>query len=139
MLEQGKSLWTGEFESRVDFVQHDYFTPQPVHNASAYFTRQITHNLTDEDTVRFLRGFVPALEASKTGTPMLINDTVIPEPGEKSRYEEHGLRQMDLAMWSTFNSKQRTEAEFRKLLFQADPRLKVCTGIFLKRKKKMLT
>lgn len=125
MLAQGKSLWAGDFESRVVFMQHDYFQPQPVQNATAFFTRQITHNLTDEDTVRFLRGFVPALEASKPGTPVLINDTVIPEPGEKTAYEEHGLRQMDLAMWIVFNSKQRTAQEFGKLLAQADPRLRV--------------
>ena len=106
-------------------MKHDYFQPQPVHNATAFFTRQITHNLTDEDTVRFLRAFVPALEASKPGTPVLINDTVIPEPGEKSAYEEHGLRQVDLAMWIVFNSKQRTVREFEKLLAQADARLRV--------------
>lgn len=125
MLAQGKSLWTGDFESRVKFVQSDYFQPQPVHDATAYFTRQITHNLTDEDTVRFLRAFVPALEASKSGTPLLINDTVIPEPGEKTAYEEHGLRQVDLAMWIVFNSKQRTAREFGKLLAKADPRLRL--------------
>jgi hypothetical protein len=69
-----------------------------VHNATALFTHQITHNLTDEDTVRFFRAFVPALEASKPGTPVLINDTITPEPGEKTAYEEHSLRQVDLAM-----------------------------------------
>lgn len=125
MLAQGKSLWTGDFESRVEFVQHDYFKPQPVHNATAFFTRQITHNLTDEDVVRFFSAFVPALEVSKPGTPLLINDTVIPEPDEKTAYEEHGLRQVDLAMWIVFNSKQRTEVEFKKLLARADARLRV--------------
>ncbi|KAF2008892.1 S-adenosyl-L-methionine-dependent methyltransferase [Aaosphaeria arxii CBS 175.79] len=125
MLAQGKSQWTGELESRVKFVEHDYFQPNPVHNATAFFTRQITHNLTDEDVVRFFRAFVPALEANKPGTPLLINDTVIPEPGEKTAYEEFGLRQVDLAMWIVFNSKQRTEREFRKLLFRADERLKL--------------
>jgi hypothetical protein len=125
MLAQGKSLWTGDFESRVEFMQHDYFQPQPVHSATAFFTRQITHNLTDEDTVRFFRAFVPALEASKPGTLVLINDTVIPEPGEMPFYEEQRLRQMDLAMWIVFNSKQRSAREFGRLLAQADSRLKV--------------
>lgn len=131
MLAQGKTLWTGEFESRVKFMQYDYFQPQPVHNATAFFTRQITHNLTDEDTVKFFRSFVPALEVSKPGTPVLINDTVIPEPGEKTAYEEHSLRQMDLAMWIVFNSKQRTAREFRKLLTLADTRMKVRTTSIL--------
>jgi hypothetical protein len=125
MLSQGKSMWTGELESRVEFVQHNYFQPQPIHDATAYFARQITHNLTDADVVKFLRALVPALEACEPGTPLLINDTVIPEPGEKTAYEEQGLRQMDLVMWITFNSKQRTEREFNKLLAQADQRLRV--------------
>lgn len=128
MLAQGPPLWEG-LSSRVQFQEYDFFQPQPINDAVAYFSRQITHNLTNEDVVRFFKSFVPALESNKPGTPMLINDTVIPEPGEKSRYEEYGLRQMDLAMWICFNSKQRTAGEFRRLLTEADPRLKVYTLI----------
>lgn len=125
MLAQGKPLWAGEFESRVEFMQYDYYQPQPVHGASAYFCRQVAHNLPNEDVVRFFRSFVPALENSKPGTPILINDTVIPEPGENTAYEEYMLRQMDLCMWIVFNAKQRTAKEFKKLLLEADPRLNV--------------
>jgi hypothetical protein len=125
MMAQGKPQWTGDLESRVEFMQYDYFQPQPVHNAAVFFARLVTHNLNDEKAVKFLRSFVPALEICKPGTPLLINETVLPEPGEKTTYEEQGLRQTDLVMWIIFNSKQRTEREFRKLLAQADPRLKV--------------
>jgi hypothetical protein len=126
MLGQGKKLWTGDLERRVKFMEYDYFDPQPIRDATAFFTRQITHNLTDEDTVRFFRSFVPALEACKPGTPLLVNDTVLPEPGEATAYEEHGLRQVDLAMWIGYSSRQRTAREFGRLLAQADSRLKVC-------------
>jgi hypothetical protein len=66
------------------------------------------------------------LEACKPGTPLLVNDTVLPEPGEATAYEEHGLRQVDLAMWIGYSSRQRTAREFGRLLAQADSRLKVC-------------
>lgn len=125
MLAQGQNTWTGDLKNRVEFEQHDYFQPQPARDASAFFARQVTHNLTDKDTVRFLRALVPALEASKPGTPLLINDTVIPEPGVRTAYEEHGLRQVDLSMWILFNSKERTLREFKKVLEEADARYKV--------------
>lgn len=125
MLAQGQNTWTGDLKDRVVFEQHDYFEPQPAREASAFFARQVTHNLTDKDTIRFLRAIVPALEASKPGTPLLINDTVIPEPGVRTAYEEHGLRQVDLSMWILFNSKERTLREFKKVLEEADARYRV--------------
>lgn len=83
MLAQGKRLLsesddptlTDSDEGRVQFMQYNFFHPQPLRDVSAFFIRQCTHNWCDRDVVAILRGFVPGLEGSAPGTPLLINDT----------------------------------------------------------------
>jgi len=65
------------------------------------------------------------LEKCKPGTPLLINDTVLPKLGDKTRFEERGLRQLDIGMMVVLNAKQRTDKEFRRLLKDADERFEV--------------
>lgn len=109
----------------MTFQQHDFFYPQPVRDASAFLLRQCLHNHNDTDAVRILRGVVPALEACGPGTPLLINSIVMPERGTLTRFEEHQLRQADLCMMVVLGAKQRSEAEFRALLKEADDRLEI--------------
>ncbi len=111
--------------TRITYSQHNFFHPQPIHGASAYFIRQCIHNWPDAEAIRILRAFVPALENSVAGTPLLINDTVLPELGQRTRYEERLLRQLDVAMMVVINAKQRTEKEFRELVKGADERFEV--------------
>lgn len=81
MLAQGKRLLSddltipGSSEPRVVFMQHNFFEPQPLRDVAAFFIRQCTHNWCDRDVVTILRGFIPGLEGSAPGTPLLINDT----------------------------------------------------------------
>lgn len=107
---------------RVTFMNYDFFEPQPIHDASVYFIRQCLHNWDDASVIKILKGFVPALENNKPGTPLLINDTILPNPGTITRYEEHMLRQMDVAMLLQLGAKQRNVEDLRSLLKQADER-----------------
>ncbi|MCJ1377214.1 hypothetical protein MMC17_000306 [Xylographa soralifera] len=125
MIAQGVPLLTPDIKDRVSYQQHNFFEPQPIQNASAFFIRQCIHNWPDQECVKILRAFVPALETCKPGTPLLINDTVLPQLGEKTLYEERLLRQLDIAMLVVINAKQRTEKEFRALVRKADPRLEI--------------
>lgn len=77
-------------QSRLTFMQHDFFTPQPIRDANVYFVRQCFHNYNDADCVRILQALVPALECCPAGTPLLINDIVLPEPGRKGVATETG-------------------------------------------------
>ena len=124
MLAQGKAMDISDLDGRVEFMQHDFFKPQPVSGVGGYLIRQVFHNWNDEDCVKILQALVPALEKSPNAL-VFINDTVMPEPGAVTRYEEHALRQMDIMMLVALGAKQRTEAEFRSILKQADPRFKV--------------
>jgi hypothetical protein len=125
MLSQAETQDMGDVKGRIRFMQHNFFNEQPVVGAAAYFIRQCLHNWKDEDCVKIFQGLVPALEASKPGTPLLINDTILLEPGTATRFEEHGLRQLDMMMLVALGAKQRTQAEFRHLLEVADSRYEV--------------
>lgn len=109
----------------MSFQKHDFFSSQPIYDASAFLLRQILHNYNDVDSTRILRALVPALEKCGRGTPLLINDIVLPESGMSTKFEEHLLRQVDISMMVIFGAKQRTRRDFAKLLHNADPRFEI--------------
>ena len=126
MMAQSQHLITKEdLHGRITFMKHDFFTDQPIHEADAFLIRQVIHNYTDEECERILRAFVPALEACKPGTPILINDTILPEYRARTKLEEGNLRQLDIAMLVTLGAKQRTLEDFERLVKRADQRFKV--------------
>jgi hypothetical protein len=125
LLAQGKAQNLSDLEGRVTFMEHDFFDPQPELNAGAYFIRQVVHNWNDADCVRILRNIVPAMEKCATNTPLLINEMILPEPGTRTRYEEHSLRQVDMLVMVSLGAKQRTLKEFQQLMHKADPRLQI--------------
>ncbi|KAF2728791.1 O-methyltransferas-like protein [Polyplosphaeria fusca] len=114
-----------DLSGRVSFMQHNFFTAQPIACASAYLLRQVTHNWSDEDCIRIFRGIVPALEKSAPGTPLLVNDVVLPRAGEVGLYHERRLRQIDIMMMVALGAGQRSEGQFGELLRRADERLKI--------------
>ena len=117
-----------DISSRVIFLTHDFFTPQPGYSASApivFLLRQFLHNYNDSDAIKILRQVVPALERCSRGTPLLINDVVLPDSGEVATFEEHYLRQIDLCIMVTLGAKQRSEGEWNRLIKEADERLEV--------------
>ncbi|KAK1759952.1 S-adenosyl-L-methionine-dependent methyltransferase [Echria macrotheca] len=107
---------------RVTLMGHDFFTPQPVKGADAYFFRQILHDWSDDFCLRILRQLVAAL---KPGARLVINDVTIPPPGATSLYEERQIRCKDIAMMSMFNSKERTMDEWKELVTKADARFRL--------------
>ena len=65
------------------------------------------------------------LEHSSRGTPLVINDVVLPNVGEVTNFEEHKLRQVDICMMVTLGAKQRSERHWKRLIKEANKRLKV--------------
>ncbi|KAL9109921.1 MAG: hypothetical protein Q9227_005444 [Pyrenula ochraceoflavens] len=129
MLAEGQALLDDDVRDRISFMQHDFLKPNPCRDAGAFLIRQCTHNWCDSDVVTMFRSIVPGLEGSKPGTPFLINDIVMPEPGTWPRHAEHDLRQIDMIMMVAFGAKQRTAAEFAALLKEADSRYEI-TKVF---------
>lgn len=123
MLAQGQRLLSDDVRDRISFTKANFFEPQKTKEASAYLIRQCTHNWADHDVVTMLRSIVPGLEASGPGTPLLINDMILPEPDSKMlRVWQRERRQVDMVMLVCYGAKERTVSEFRSLLKEADPR-----------------
>lgn len=111
--------------SRVAFQRHDFFQLQPIDDkVDAYIIRSCLHNWGDEDGVKILKGFVPAMEAQPE-VSLLINESIIPRRGEAPLHLERKLRGVDIAMFVIANSKQRSQDDFNAMLQAADPRFKV--------------
>ncbi|GAW14657.1 hypothetical protein ANO14919_040600 [Xylariales sp. No.14919] len=125
LLSQGRDQLPAEYESRFMFQEYDFFTPQPVTNAELFLIRQCLHNWADEDCVKILRGFVPALEKCKEGTPLIINESILPDLGSISKYQERLLRHVDMSMLINVGGRQRSADDFRKICKDADERLEI--------------
>ncbi|KAI1095503.1 S-adenosyl-L-methionine-dependent methyltransferase [Rostrohypoxylon terebratum] len=129
MLAEGRALLTDDVRGRITFTQHSFFEPQPSREgdpAAAYLIRQCTHNWCDRDVVTIFRSLVPGLESSGPATPLLINDIILPEPGEDwPRLQERDIRQIDMIVLLNCGAKQRTKTEFEALLRQADARYEI--------------
>ena len=76
-------------KDRVKFMEHDFFTEQPVKGAQVYLLRWILHDWSDTYAARILKALVPAL---RVGSKLVICEVILPEPGTLSNYEEKGLR-----------------------------------------------
>ncbi|KAI1160822.1 S-adenosyl-L-methionine-dependent methyltransferase [Nemania serpens] len=124
-MELTQDIFTTDIVDRVSFREHDFFNPQPVRNASAVFIRQCLHNWCDSDVIKILRALIPALENSAVDASILINDTIMREPGILPLHEERGLWQMDMLTLLALGAKQRSRAEIEHLWLEADPRYRV--------------
>jgi hypothetical protein len=89
MVEEIKVDYPG---TNIEWMQHDYFTPQPVYGADVYFCRFVFHNFYDEKAIETLRAAIPAL---KKGAKVLINDEILPEPGKIRWRNERAIRGLD--------------------------------------------
>lgn len=67
VLKQGQNeVWPRENpealqQGRVQFVQHDFFTENPVKNADVYWFRYIIHDWSDDYCVQILKGIKAAM------------------------------------------------------------------------------
>ncbi|KAI0898948.1 S-adenosyl-L-methionine-dependent methyltransferase [Annulohypoxylon nitens] len=66
-------------ESRIKFMEHNFFKPQPV-TADVYIYRHVLHDWDDEDSIKILSSLFPAL---KPGARILISEGIVPSPPAK--------------------------------------------------------
>lgn len=89
VVESGRKNIPPDVAERVQFMAHDFLTPQPVKNADVYYLRWILHNWPDKYCIIILRNLIPAL---KPGARIVVNDNVLPTPGGMSNWKETRLR-----------------------------------------------
>ncbi|KAF2443247.1 S-adenosyl-L-methionine-dependent methyltransferase [Karstenula rhodostoma CBS 690.94] len=116
---QGEEMLPAEYKDRISFIGHNLNDPQPYHGADLYMFRSVLLNWPDQYVVKFIKNLVPAL---KPGAKVLINEGVLPQPGEVSDWDYKVLTSLDLCMLAMFNSKERTVEEWEGLFKEADPR-----------------
>lgn len=98
---------------RVEFFEHDFFTPQPVKDADVYLLRMIIHDWADTDAARILKEIA---EIMKKGNRIVIMDMVLPTPGTSSETFEAALRQKDLMMRQVLNAREREVEDWNALI-----------------------
>ncbi|KAL9079180.1 MAG: hypothetical protein Q9157_001931 [Trypethelium eluteriae] len=118
---QAKSL-PAEIAGRIDFLEHDFFTPQPVKGADVYLLRLIIHDWPDADAVRILKALARVM---KEGSRIVIMDMVLPRPGTSSIALEAALRQKDLTMRQVVNAKEREVEDWQALVRKVDEGLRI--------------
>lgn len=98
---------SGNLPASISTMPHDFFTPQPLKGAKAYFLRRILHDWGDEASKAILRNIVTAMGQ---GSRILINELVLPDQGCDRR-----MAMNDMVMLS-FGGMERSERQWRELL-----------------------
>ena len=93
----------------IEAVGHDFFTPQPLHGAKAYYLKMCLHDWPDKQCIEILSQLKPALKSGYSR--ILLDEIVIPE--EKAGWFETSL---DLLMMMVHSSQERREKEWRNLV-----------------------
>ncbi|KAJ4410271.1 hypothetical protein N0V82_009291 [Gnomoniopsis sp. IMI 355080] len=93
----------------VRLMTHDFFAPQPVRGARAYFMHRILHDWPDDKAEEILRQVAAAME--KGYSKLLIFDILL-----NDRKPTVAAVMADISMMRQFSAKERSESEFRELL-----------------------
>lgn len=100
----------------IQNIPHDFFTPQPLKGAKAFYMRNILHNWPTNKCKIILEQLREALAPDSV---ILVDDIVIPPTGSHW-YSTH----MDLMMLTNLGATERTEAQFADLFDSAGLKLK---------------
>ncbi|KAH7313595.1 S-adenosyl-L-methionine-dependent methyltransferase [Stachybotrys elegans] len=112
-----------ELKSRVRFMAHDFFKPQTV-QADIYMIKLILHDWPDAESIKILRGLIPAL---RPGSKVLFVDYV----GKQGNAAElpRSIQQMgtatDMRMMALFNAEERPVEAWKEIFRKADERFEI--------------
>lgn len=93
----------------IEAMAHDFFKPQPVRGARAYYLRFILHDWCDDDNAKILRHLRDAMEPGYS--KLLIHDWVLSDQGASML-----MTSMDLCMMAVSGGEERSLAKHRKYM-----------------------
>lgn len=96
-------------EGKIAIQPHDFFTPQPVKGARAYFMHNVIHDWDDDTAVGILRGITSAMEPGYSR--LLLHESLVDKVKPLAR-----VTCSDLSMLAWFSSHERTEEEWHGLM-----------------------
>ncbi|GIZ44061.1 hypothetical protein CKM354_000727000 [Cercospora kikuchii] len=92
----------------IDLQPYDFFTPQPVKGAKAYFWRWILHDWDDDSIRKFLGNTIQAMDADSR---LLIEEFVLPDTGADVKTSH-----LDIMMMLYHSGMERTLSQWKELL-----------------------
>ncbi|KAI0871813.1 S-adenosyl-L-methionine-dependent methyltransferase [Hypoxylon argillaceum] len=96
-------------DARISLQAHDFFTPQPVKGARAYFMRSVLHDWPDDACRKILGHLKDAMEPGYSR--ILISDCVV--SNEKAAWQHVSL---DIFMMALASAQERTEHQWYNLI-----------------------
>ncbi|KAI9875694.1 MAG: hypothetical protein M1830_008092 [Pleopsidium flavum] len=93
----------------IEPMAYDFFTPQPIKGARAYYFRSILHDWDDNSCRNILQNQISAME--KDYSRLLVNDMVLPDVGAAMFPAA-----MDVSMMTLLTGMERTRAQWHELL-----------------------
>ncbi|KAI2467819.1 S-adenosyl-L-methionine-dependent methyltransferase [Annulohypoxylon bovei var. microspora] len=96
-------------DGRIELQAHDFFNPQPIRGARAYFMRSVLHDWPDEQCRKILAQLKDAMELGYS--KILISDCIVSD--QQAAWQHISL---DLYMMAQLSSRERTEREWRVLI-----------------------
>ncbi|KAI0015523.1 putative O-methyltransferase [Xylariomycetidae sp. FL0641] len=96
----------------IETVVYDFFTPQPIKGARAYFYHHILHDWSDYKCLQILEQVTAAMKPGYS--KLLLHEMIVPEQGA-SRF--HAM--LDMTMMSFNAGMERTEKQWKALLERA--------------------
>ncbi|MCJ1392558.1 hypothetical protein MMC18_005426 [Xylographa bjoerkii] len=94
-------------------MSHDFFLPQPVKGARAYFTHFVMHNWPDEKCRVILRNLISAMKPGYS--KIILNETVLPDTDCPSWFATN-----DIDMMAILAGLQRSRTQWIELLQSVD-------------------
>ena len=82
----GRKILPEDLKARVEFMQHDFFTEQPVKGANVYFMRWILHDWSDKYAIRILKAIAPAM---KDGSKVVLAEWLLKDGPETKMTEKY--------------------------------------------------
>ena len=107
------SVVPADLRDRFTFMEHDFYTPQPIKGAAVYFLRMIMHDYSDDYCWKILRQIVPAMSPDSR---IVIMDQVSPPVGVLPTAIERMMRTQDLQMMLLLNAWERDLGEWNDLV-----------------------
>lgn len=101
-----------ELDPRVKKMAYDFFTPQPLIGARAYFFHAVPHDWPDADVLRMLANVKDAMKQGYS--KLLTNEVVLPAEGATSL-----MMTLDLQLMICVSGLERTEQHWTDLLEEA--------------------
>lgn len=81
----GRDTLPLEFEGRITYIAHDFFTPQTIKDADVYSFRAIFYNWPDKYCIQILQNSIPAL---KRGARVIVQDPHTPDSLTAALWQE---------------------------------------------------